>query len=398
MNRNNIFLSLIILSSQSFYNFQYLPIPEIAFKALYIFFIILSFIVLNKKTNLLYRKDCSQWLMMLIIIEILSIYSSYAFENQSLGIGLMSTLPYTFTLCVFFLMKKNNISRLEILHIISLFAIIYVILTLINRVFPEPIFGTKDFDVTRGSMRYFLSGLHWFILFWLLKIQSYKKTNNRKELFWIVFGLFIIILSVTRQIIIFSFFIGLLLYTIGNKWKKNVVICIVAVFIGIIVPQIPMVNRMVELTVQQQENNQDEDDIRIQAWNYYTKQYKRNTYEHIMGCGVPSVGNSYYGNKIEKATEENLFFIHDVGWAGFYLLFGLSGVICMIMVMIRAIFIKVDSNLLPYKLYVLLIGLLSFASGPILYWSQTLPLIFCIYVLSIKDKVTYGRINHNSKL
>ena len=98
-----------------------------------------------------------------------------------------------------------------------------------------------------------------------------------------------------------------------------VLACIFCVYV--ILPQIPIVKAMMEVSEQQVQNNADDEDIRIKAWRFYTVEFQDNIYCQIFGNGIPSYGNSRWGNYVDKTTGfpkdgGNGCFTVDVGWAG----------------------------------------------------------------------------------
>lgn len=148
---------------------------------------------------------------------------------------------------------------------------------------------------------------------------------------------------------------------------------------------------MVELSETQAEKNKyDKEDIRLQAWKFYTYEYQTNNLTPILGNGIPSIGHSNWGNEFEKTTYHeyggNGCFSVDVGWAGFYWNFGLVTTIGLIIILLKAILKKKPTNKQYLSYWCIFISITSIASGPILYYHQIISIITVLYLIYGKDR------------
>ena len=213
--------------------------------------------------------------------------------------------------------------------------------------------------------------------------------------------LIFIFLSVTRQVILFSILIGLFMFLKNASiTKKIIIILLVAVVYEFILPKIPIYNEMIELSKNQIENNQEEkEDIRITAWKFYTHDYQTNAITAIFGNGIPSIGKSQWGDKFEKTVSlyygGNGCLYVDVGWAGFYWLFGLLSTLGLAQLLIKAILKKKKKNEQYLSCWCILIFLISFTSAPILFNNQIICITTILYLIYGKDKINS---NNNTKL
>lgn len=399
---DTFFLFITTIASLNFYDFILMPKSETISKVLYYIAGISSFIYfLTQKSST--RKPChssiGKNLAFLIFIMFISIFSSNIFENQGLPIGLITTFPYIFTLFFFYILQKGRVSSIVIERLIKIFGTIFIIVFLLDKILPVTFFGTMEFDYDRGEARIRVPGMQWLLLLFLYGIQQYKNTYKKKFLLVILLCFVIIIFSLTRQIILISAAMGLWLYFRNSKLKNKIIIgSLIIIVSSIIFPKIPALNNMMDLTRSQFEKNKYEDEyIRFQAWDFYTKDYDRNLIQSLIGCGVPSVGNSVYGNKIDRLSRSNNYYVHDVGWAGFYFFFGLLGTISLVYIMIKSIKIKCPEKNVYMRFYIMAVALLGFASGSVLYYNELLCLTLAFYYLSIVDKrmMQYGCLYNN---
>lgn len=223
--------------------------------------------------------------------------------------------------------------------------------------------------------------------------------KTKKHLYLIVITGLFIVLSVIRQYIFLSIMLGILFILKKSSFiKKMIFVAICLCVYYFILPKIPMYQKMSEVTSSQIDNNAETEDIRISAWKFYTNEYQTNSITRIFGNGLPSIGNSKWGNNFEKTISRdyggNGCFFVDVGWAGFYWLFGAFSTIGLIILLIKAILKKksVDKQYLSY--WCLFIVLTSIASAPILFYNQIISISTVLYLIYGKE----NNCNNNIKL
>lgn len=142
-----------------------------------------------------------------------------------------------------------------------------------------------------------------------------------------------------------------------------------------------MYQAMMELTEKQADDNTEEEDIRITAWRYYTYDNQTNTLSSILGNGMPALGVSRWGIIMDAETLDQGVFWVDVGWAGFYWLFGAFSTIGLLALMFTAIFRRKppQEQFLTYSLIFYFVT--SFASGPpVIYW-QIVGIMVVLYMV-----------------
>ena len=194
--------------------------------------------------------------------------------------------------------------------------------------------------------------------------------------------LIMIILSVTRQIIAITLILGTLFFLKkSNIYQKIIFVITISLFTIYILPQIPIYKALVETTQNQIDNNKNKkEDVRIRAARFYLDEYQTNDITRIFGNGIPSIGNSKWGDDFENTTRNEGYYSSDIGWIGFYWHFGIITVLGVFILLFKAATIKKspDHEYLTYYCWAII--LLSIMSAPILIYRQVIDIMFVLYL------------------
>ena len=178
-------------------------------------------------------------------------------------------------------------------------------------------------------------------------------------------------------------------------------ICVLVGVYQFVLPQIPIYKSMMELSENQIDKNKyKEEDIRITAWRFYTYEYQKNGITRIIGNGMPSIGNSTIGNKFDAVTNAryggNGCYFVDVGWAGFYWLFGIFATIGLLVILIKALIMARRMKKDYYVYWILFILITSVASAPIIFHGQVVSLCIILFMIFANKNIKYeiNRINN----
>lgn len=317
------------------------------------------------------------------------------FHEQSLKISLIAILPTILGYSIFYFLMKVNIPKEKIERIIWIFCFISMGIYIINMMsFPNIIFGAEkeEYDMSRGIVRIGINSIELIVLFFFYSINQWMITKKKKYVWLILLTAIFIVLSVTRQIILLSAVLGIFfVLKQASLQKKIIVISFCALFYFIILPQIPIYQTMIDLSESQAERSQTEkEDIRITAWKFYTDEYQTNKLTRVFGNGMPSIGNSKWGNDFEKTVSydyggNGCFFV-DVGWAGFYWLFGAVATLSLIILFFKAIFKKKSSDKQYLSYWFIFIILKSIASASIIYYYQIISIVTVLYLVYGKER------------
>ena len=292
---------------------------------------------------------------------------------------------------------KLNIQSDKILKIYAIVCLLSSIVYFTNLItFPNPVFGGEiDEDLSRGMQRIPVKFLEVFVLLLLYSINSWLIEKKKKWIYYIVILSVMIILSVTRQVILYAGVLSVIFIFKDISYFKKFLLCASIVIVVVyVLPMIPIYNEMVELSEMQAAENEDEDNIRIQAWRYYTDENQTNNVTRLFGNGVPSLGNSMWGQMFDSETEDNGCYYADVSWAGFYYLFGIFSTCALLILLIKAMMKKKKANKRYLTYWFAFMILYGIAAGPFVYFYQIFNLMIGLYLVYTPDEDS----NSNIKL
>lgn len=384
---------LLVLSSCSFLN----PFGILSNSVSKLFFYIICFFILflNYKKKSFCKIPLNSYCILLGGIT-MSIVMALLFQNQTFTLSFISCLPFLFGYFSLFLFAKMNLSIEKVMQYVKYLAIIGMLSYVINMItFPNMIFGEEvsEVDMSRGVARIGVPMLHYIILYYFYQLSLWQKFKSRLSLLWICTCFTFILLSVTRQLILLSLFLGLIMILSKvSIYRKIIIIMITTIFVLFVLPNIPIVNKLIEISEEQNYNNKyNKEDIRITAWKYYTNDNQTNDLTRLFGNGVPSEWKSPWGIKFAKAVYVfwggNGCYTVDVGWAGFYYYFGIFSTFGLLMLLIKGIKKNIHGSYKFISYYLLLVFISSIASAPILFYTQIIVLCLALYMAFYNKKL-----------
>lgn len=320
----------------------------------------------------------------------ISIVMASAFHSQSLTVSVVTTLPYLFAYSFFFALMKLDVPRDSIIKSYFVLAAISTVVYFCNvatvpfNMFGEPIINLSTED--RGIIRIPVVFIEFFPMLAFYCVNRWLIDKKKKWFFIYAWIAGMIILSVIRQIIALTLVLSLLFVMQNMSWKiKALTSAAVVAAVIWVLPLIPIYSAMIELSEKQAEENENEEDVRIQAWRYYTYENQTNALSPILGNGMPSAGNSRWGIQFDSETHENKCYAADVGWAGFFWYFGAIATAALVYILMSAAIKKkrMENRYLSY--WLIFVMLTSFASGPPVYYWQIIDIVMCLYLVYKKD-------------
>lgn len=383
---------VIYLSAQNFFNpFGLIP-ANIGKLSFYVFSLIGLLIAINIKNNSInYPRKYYKMVLLGIIISILSVWINY---DQSLTVSVITTLPYFFSYIFFYILVKFSPNISIVFRFIKILVAISFFIFLANLItFPNVIFGAgkEEYDMSRGFARLGVPMIELVLLCFFYAVNKWVLSGKKKWLIWVGVTGFLVVFSLTRQIILCGFVFALLIILQKAKmWKKVMVVVSIVIFGMFVLPETPIYKSMMELSETQMDRNKyDEEDIRITAWRFYTIEYQANVLTRIVGNGMPSIGNSKVGNTFDAVTNSryggNGCYYVDVGWAGFYWLFGIFATAGLLLLLIKSLKKSLLINKIYLSYWILFIILTSVASAPIIYHFQVVSLSLILYIIFAYD-------------
>lgn len=350
---------------------------------LVVFGLIIAYNAANKKGLKINYPRKTYWTLMSGIL--VSIFMASAFHTQSLSISFMTTLSYIIGYGTLFLFLKLDISERDVINVFFWLSVIAIPVYFVNAAtYPNMIFGgavDKGEDLTRGILRIPMYYLDLMVFFLFYGINQWIEKRSKKWIIWALVCMIMIFLSVTRQCILFSAVLGLIFLLKKSSWIKRIlIIAATATFIFVVLPAIPAYQAMVELSEDQRDSNSEEDDIRIQAYEFYLNSYQTNELTRIFGNGLPAMGNSPWGNMVESELDDTGCLYADIGWGGFYWLFGIFSVVALFLLCIFAIMRRKSPSNKFLSYWIAYFILYCIAAGPNIYLEQIVIYMVGLYL------------------
>lgn len=371
---------VLVMASLDFFSPTFLGASSLIYKFFLYSLACLFYVLVISHKNILDKRIIIA-VVVLSLCQLISAYNACVFNGQDLDISLIATMQ-GFGYILLIPISKSKFSIRQIEKIAKFITCCYLFCSILNRLSPSPLFGSADEIVDRGAIRFRLLGIYWVIFFFLMSINRYAVENKRADLYWITASGLGILFSLTRQDIVVSFFLGGMLYFIRTKmFKKLVFASFAAIFLFLIVPHIQIINSLVEMSLEEKQTQYD--NIRIVAAEYYTFEYPRNMQQCLFGVGVPSFGNSKYGNQMFKIQEYLKVYRDDVGYCGFYFNYGLIASCIMIGLFLWVLCLKIPINYIYLKYYSIAFLMLNIASAPCQSNASIIPFVSALYLASL---------------
>lgn len=384
----SVYFFFVALASMSFFSPSFINVSDQLYKGAFYFAVFCLFLVTKKKEGSNNRNSEKNFLdkavLCLIVCQVLSAFSASIFEQQDIFVGLIATLQ-GMAFVVYFALKKNDLPVNKLERIVKALAVTYILVMAINFLLSVPVFGTGSYDELRGGMRFRLPGIYWVLLYFMKKVNDYKSYAQKKDLLWIVVLFSVIILSLTRQLILFSGIFALLLFIRHSSLPKKLLILSSFIIVSIfLLPQISVISNLINQSGKEIADQEKYDNIRLTAFDYFAFKCPRNFAQILFGIGVPAFGKSSYGAKYEAYCKPRHLFREDVGWAGFYYNYGLIAVVILLIIFMNISTLKLKSEYLYLKYFVVCVGFLSIASAPIQITNEVLTLSTSLYMATLK--------------
>lgn len=389
-----ILIVLIYLSAQNFFNPFGMVSPQVGKALFYIFSLIGLYFAFKSKVKLNRIKYPRKAYKLLIISIFISIAMGCLFHEQSFMISMIATMPYLFAYLFFFILMKLLVGKVLIEKSFKILVVCSLVMYLANlAVFPNKIFGEsqEEYDMSRGFARLGVPMIEIVVTYFFYSINKWMIFRKKKDVYWIILTAILIFMSLTRQVIALSAVLGFLFVMQKASWFKKLSVIACCLFVTyFVLPKIPMVKTMIELSEQQSFENKNDEDIRVTAWRFYTTEFQTNELTPFLGNGVPSYGKSKWGNFVEQTTAlrgdgGNACFTVDVGWAGFYWYFGGVATIGLILMFWKGIIRKKNTDKLYLSYSLAFVAISAVASGPILFYSQICSVSLLFYLAYAKE-------------
>jgi hypothetical protein len=264
---------------------------------------------------------------------------------------------------------------------IMYFAIVYIILYLVQTVlYPVKLFNV-GFLKERGTLRIFIPGSGYLYLAYLLGLALFIKTFHYRYLVLCLFALIIFVLLGTRQVIAPATVVSILMIVFSKKIKTKFVTIFLLLLMAIPLYYLfkDIFTAMVDVSQKQISNYSQ--DVRYKAAIFYLFEFFPNKLAYLTGNGVPS-SLSPYGHRVNAFQDMLGYYQSDIGIIGDYAKFGILAVIAQIAIFVRVLFFRLPEELKFIKYYFITLIITIFISGGSFSYAENI-LIMCIVMYMI---------------
>lgn len=329
--------------------------------------------------------------VVLLMMLVSTVMPELCYFDQSVPATFIATLPFL-SYGLYIAMRKFGIQRSFFYRLVISIIVISIITHIINlRTFPIIMFGElqDDYEFDRGGLRLVIQGFNFIILGFFIAAGEFMRSKRIRWIPMLIVCFVMIFLSYTRQHIVMCTLLGawILLRSSGGRWRQVVIGITAVAMLAYILPKIPIVKQLVNVTIEQHERNEaaNRENVRIVAARYYGWEAFENVSNRIFGNGVPSY-HSKWGMEFKvHADMENLYTV-DVGWFGFNWYFGIIAVIFMILIFYRAIAPRHNPHSNVGRYYFIWLSVTSLISGSLLYQYEIVVTIIALCIIDCDNE------------
>ena len=379
---NFLFVLIYCLSSIQF--FKPVLISSSLSYSIYYFAFFLSILIVVLRYKISYYNSITFPILLILISQILSIFSSVYSWNQNLSDSIKATLPYM-GYVLFFLLLVLRIKSSNAEKLIIILGCLYIILYLISfLIYPKIIIiFSETYTDERGFQRIIINGFGFLFLFSFFSLNKYLTRYNFLWLIVYIITCAFVVMTLTRTLITVSFILSLLyLLRKANAFHKIIAILIFGSSFYIL-PNFEFYKSLVAETTS--ETAYIKDNIRLQAFNYYINDFSPNPVAKLFGNGQPYKDTEYakYVNYLEKGLG---LYASDIGYAGFYVKFGVLAILAYVILIYQIIRIKVVDDYLYCKYFLYFTFIISLIIEAPFNSSFIISIMIACYILSINAK------------
>lgn len=333
----------------------------------------------------------------IIVSIVFSAFMASAFHPQGLKVSLMVALSPLMSYLFFWTLMKLDVPEKDVLRFLLVCCLIAVPVYFLNVLtWPNYLFGKsaeqsmESLNLTRGIIRVPIFFFNFMVVFIFLGIDKCLKRWNWKWAVLVVLFSMMVVLSVTRQYILITAVLSFIFVFTNVNLAKKIILIIVALGMGTVALKSTIGKALTEVSEDQAEDNEVEDeDIRVYDYRYFGNEAQTNMFTRIFGNGAPSFGNSPWGNQMDSEWDTTGTFYVDVGWVGFYWLYGALATLALLCLFVMSAIVAYRSKRRYLTYAMIYIIFVSIASGPIIYQNQIIEIMIMLYlVYGIKNNET----------
>lgn len=393
------FVVFTLLASIGFYNYHDLCGVKLQKLLVYLCFIVGMVLMYRNGDSISKKRYPRGWWIILLTFMLIGTLMGSVLHPQPLMQSFVAGAQLIIPLSFFFIFLSLNpdlgklMKWLMVVTMCSIFVYIINFVTFPNNIFGEPMLG----DLSRGMLRVSIPLLDILLLCYFFAINRWNDTHKLSWLFISGIGAVMLVLSLTRQAMLIGGLLGGIFLLQRYNWKQKIVVFIlISVSAFTIYKTVPIFRGIDEVNEEQKDMNEENerDDIRVEAWQYYTYYGNEDNPEAaFFGNGVPSIGNSIWGKQFDAFCDETGLLIGDVSLAAFYYMFGSISTFAILVILFKAIFRRKRPEYYFLGYFILAMLLKSIASGTLFYVDSLVCIALGLALIyNLPEKATIGSI------
>jgi hypothetical protein len=231
-----------------------------------------------------------------------------------------------------------------------------LILYLFQFTHPDTIYfggGEDEFDDSRGIIRIIFPGRGLFYYSIFLALSKFSTSRGKSLWLWgffILMGLIVTVMQVTRQFIFATLLIYLVHFLKYYPLHQKIIIALVFLIASsfFFLSKNPIADSL--RNVQKETVSEGEDYIRVKAAIFYLTEFSNSTFTRIFGNGVP-YWTSDYGKFDQKLSTNQGYWLADVGLVAIYAMFGIFAIIGYLLIWVNSFILKLPKEYSYLKYY-----------------------------------------------
>ncbi len=289
---------------------------------------------------------------LLFISFIISMIPAYIYHDQTIIESIRSSLVF-YVFLLYFILFKLDFTYEDIMKLsIILFFISLLVYAINLYTFPNSWFTNDNMYSRRGGLTMRFSGQGFTFLGAFFFLSKFCRTG--KIYFFLIYAVgfcFLTLLSESRVQLVACLFSTLFILLYHRKEIKRYFISVVPLFLIAVAAGVYYLQSYVSglYLLLHQEAGSFTMNIRYAALKYFTNDFQTNSVTKIFGNAYP-----FYPGKYSAFFEKAHFYRYwteDLGLIGFWVYFGILGVIAWLIIFKKAFFWKTTNNNIYLKTY-----------------------------------------------
>lgn len=303
------------------------------------------FLVISLAIPVFFAKGSYQkmirWYLLFVMV---SCCSSWALNGQNPILVIGRSYDY-FALLFFFYLVKADLSSKETIKVMEMLALTFCIGYIVQwLIYPTVIFSQVDFFTNEaGKYRARMTGS---ICCYFLLMYSINKFLLKKDWIYAVYGVFAfipIIIQGFRTLVALSAVSAFLMIPfVLRSGRKTIFYSLLGAVVSVAIFSTSLVQSKMDEMISRQERDQtfeNDDYIRVLAFDYYWNQQFKRPAEKILGGGRPVDNSTSYTKRINIARNSYGFRWTDLGIVGLSMIIGIPAVLMLVLIYIRCIWL-----------------------------------------------------------